>query len=463
MVPTLGWGTLAVALFHLAYATSTGWLILAFPFALLPLVGRLSARPGFYAGMALGFALYPPHLAFFWTIFGPAALVLWGVLAFWIGLFLGVGCALRDRLPRGVWIVALPVLWTGLEYFRCEIYSLRFSWLTPPFALRPDQSSSAAAALHVLGIHGISAVLITAGALFWYGRGLGRGAGPALALLLPWAPGRVVPGPDSLPEARPVMVAGAQIESASESAIPSVLDELRRRHPEAELLVLPEYSLAGEPDDLLRDWCRRHRRHLIVGGREVLASGDFSNTAFVIGPDGTILFRQAKSVPIQFFHDGRPAETQQVWNSPWGVIGLAVCYDLSYTRVMDRLIQLGAQVGIVPTMDDRTWGARQHALHARVAPLRAAEYGLPLVRIASSGISQWVDARGRITATAPFSDRIEWIGGPITPSAGGHRPLDRWLAPACTVATAGLMLALARGRIAGRRPGTLPRPLVPFS
>jgi hypothetical protein len=54
------------------------------------------------------------------------------------------------------------------------------------------------------------------------------------------------------------------------------------------------------------------------------AAGDhaaFHNTAFVVGPDGDVIFEQAKSVPIQFFNDGRPATSQRLWDSPWGRIG----------------------------------------------------------------------------------------------------------------------------------------------
>jgi apolipoprotein N-acyltransferase len=54
-------------------------------------------------------------------------------------------------------------------------------------------------------------------------------------------------------------------------------------------------------------------------------------------------------------------------------IGICICYDLSYSRVTDRLLRLGAQALIVPTMDLIDWGRRQHELHARVAPMRAAE------------------------------------------------------------------------------------------
>ena len=83
----------------------------------------------------------------------------------------------------------------------------------------------------------------------------------------------------------------------------------------------------------------------------------------MINPEGRVEFKQAKSVPVQFFVDGMPAKSQAVWESPWGKIGICICYDLSYSRVTDRLIRQGARALIVPTMDMIAWGGHEHELH----------------------------------------------------------------------------------------------------
>ena len=62
-------------------------------------------------------------------------------------------------------------------------------------------------------------------------------------------------------------------------------------------------------------------------------------------------------------------------------------------------------------MDATDWGRQQHELHARVAPIRAAEYGVPIFRLASSGISQCVNATGRVLATAPMPGDEAIISG----------------------------------------------------
>ena len=172
----------------------------------------------------------------------------------------------------------------------------------------------------------------------------------------------------------------------------------------------------------------------------------------MIGPGGDIVFRQVKAVPIQFFKDGLPAPEQKLWDSPWGRIGICVCYDLSYARVTDRLVKLGAEALIVPTMDVADWGKAQHELHAHIAPARATEYGLPIFRVASSGISQLVDRTGRVTATAPCPGDGAILAGTLEMRGAGRRPLDRWLAPFATGVTAVVIAWLSIRRAFGDRP-----------
>ena len=81
-------------------------------------------------------------------------------------------------------------------------------------------------------------------------------------------------------------------------------------------------------------------------------------------------------------------------------------------------------------------GPFQHAAQAR---LRAVEQGLPLVRVANTGVTQVVDARGRITAALPFGTEgflDAALPGPLPPtpySRFGEDPLLLLLA-ACLAA-----------------------------
>ena len=166
-----------------------------------------------------------------------------------------------------------------------------------------------------------------------------------------------------------------------------------------------------------------------------MGTNNFYDTAFVVGTNGDIVFKQAKCVPIQFFKDGLPAQKQEVWNSPWGKIGICICYDLSYTRVTDELVRQGAQLLIVPTMDVADWGKHEHELHSRVAPVRATEYGIPIFRVASSGISQAVTGGGQVVAQTSIPGSGEIFSAQLRLPMRGSLPLDRYLAPFCVAIT----------------------------
>ena len=236
-------------------------------------------------------------------------------------------------------------------------------------------------------------------------------------------------------------IVGVQMEFPPEHIIPKMLDQALAKNTNAPIFVLSEYTLHGPVPDSLKNWCREHSRFLVVGGKDPAGTNNYYDTAFVVGTNGEIVFKQVKSVPIQFFHDGLPAPEQKVWNSPWGKIGLCVCYDLSYTRVTDELVRQGAQLLIVPTMDVEEWGRHQHELHSRVAPVRAAEYGIPIFRVASSGISQAVTGGGQVVAQTKIPGNGEIFSAQLRLPMHGSLPLDRCLAPVC-VGVTGIVTAL---------------------
>ena len=87
------WQTAALAAFgviafHLAYSFATcSFLILVYLFSVAALARQRTGRRAFYFGLTIGLLAYGPQLSCFYTIFGPAAVALWAVLAFWVGLF----------------------------------------------------------------------------------------------------------------------------------------------------------------------------------------------------------------------------------------------------------------------------------------------------------------------------------------------------------------------------------------
>ena len=441
------WLALAVACFHAAYASTrhpaAGLLIFGYAYFLVRLTGQPSVRRAFYFGLATGFLCYAPQLFFFWRIFNAAAIALWLVLAFWIGLFTAIvcGCIRRWGKVKAMWLI--PMVWTGLEYFRSELYYLKFSWLNIGYAL-PARFSSWGNGMYGIGflVFGFCSVISNRDFICSRLKKVSFMGIVLLCLIAFIIRAFWFPLPSGVNQRPPLSLAGIQMEFPSPNVLPKALDKALGKYPDAQILVLSEYTLDGPVPDSLKQWCREHARFLVVGGKDPVGANDYYNTAFVVGTNGEIVFHQAKSVPIQFFKDGLPAPVQEVWNSPWGKIGICICYDLSYTRVTDRLVEQGAQLLIVPTMDVEEWGRHQHELHSRVAPVRAAEYGIPIFRLASSGISQAVHWDGTVVAQTSFPGSVEILSAKLLLPMRGSLPLDRWLAPVCTGITGVVLLTL---------------------
>jgi apolipoprotein N-acyltransferase len=439
--------------FQLAYTfPSCGFLIAIYLWCLFQLTRLETSMQARYFGLAAGLLAFAPQLRFFWTIFGAAAIALWYVCGFWIAMFVVLGRACRTRFGN-VWSALLiPFLWTGLEYFRSELYYLRFSWLHAGYVFADHLSWLP---MKQLGMYGFGFVIMAVISLANLLEPKPRATTFALALLILCALNNLR-YPEIAARADPrakLQVAGVQMEFPSQAEVLLNLKALLKAHPEAQLVVLSEYTIDGPVPEYLKVWCRQNGRYLAVGAKDPAPNSNYYDTVFVVGPSGEIVFSQGKSVPIQFFKDGLPAKEQKLWDSPWGKLGFCICYDLSYTRVTDRLIRLGAEALIVPTMDVVDWGQHQHEMHARVAPVRAAEYGVPIFRVASSGISQCVDAAGKTLATAPMPGDGAMISGSLDLNGPGSLPLDRYIAP-LAVAVTGAMMAWLGIKLARATYGT---------
>ena len=264
-------------------------------------------------------------------------------------------------------------MWTGVEYFRSELYYLKFSWFNLGYAL--PALSKGVGPFH-LGMYGcgflifgvITAALFYRRAILWcVTKKLALAEIIAILILVVILVALVLP---ALAETKVkawtrVSLVGIQMEFPPEHIIPKMLDRALAKYTNAPIFVLSEYTLNGPVPDALKTWCRDHARYLVVGGEDSAGASNYYDTAFVVGTNGDLVFKQGKSIPIQFFRDGLPAPGQGIWNSPWGKIGFCVCYDLSYARVTDELVRQGAQLLIVPTMDVEYWSPRTRVAHPR--------------------------------------------------------------------------------------------------
>lgn len=98
-------------------------------------------------------------------------------------------------------------------------------------------------------------------------------------------------------------------------------------------------------------------------------------------------------------------------------IGVLICYESFYPRLVRAYSLKGANVLAVLT-NDIWWGHSAFtAWHARMASSRAREGGLPVVRAANSGISSLTDAQGRLVARTGFNE-VRTLEVELTPRNG---------------------------------------------
>ncbi len=128
-----------------------------------------------------------------------------------------------------------------------------------------------------------------------------------------------------------------------------------------------------------------------------------------------------------------------------GTVMPLICYEAVFPQDLRAAVRPGWLLQIT----NDAWfgtlsGPFQHAAQAR---LRAVEQGLPLVRVANTGVTQVVDARGRVTASLPFG--TQGFLDAALPGALPPTPYARFGEWPVLVLLAGLGVALM---VKGRRP-----------
>ncbi len=162
----------------------------------------------------------------------------------------------------------------------------------------------------------------------------------------------------------------------------------------AQLLVMPEYACmemaacclgAGDVAAelravcaaratllaLFRDAAMRHAVWLLPGTLPWDEDGRLRNRAPLISPDGAVRF-QDKAVMTRFeaehWHVG-PGAPQAVFATPWGRIGIAICYDVEFPTLVRAQVAAGAWLILAPSCTDTLHGFHRVSLSARARAL----------------------------------------------------------------------------------------------
>ena len=219
--------------------------------------------------------------------------------------------------------------------------------------------------------------------------------------------------------------------------LPRTLAMVRQAHAEgAGFILTPECSnllsanrthqravLRLEADDptlaRLREAAAALNIWLLIGSLGLLsadADGRFANRSFLIGPDGGVVARYDKihmfDVNVsesEIYRESaayRPGSRAVLAETPFGRIGLTVCYDLRFPQLYRSLAQAGAEILTVPAAFNHITGAAHWEVLLRA---RAIETGCYVLAPAQTGFHPEKAGRGRRThghslAVAPWGE-----------------------------------------------------------
>jgi apolipoprotein N-acyltransferase len=492
-----------------------GWLGPAFlVLGVAGLPARRAARLGFVAGWVAHTAILHwiyhvtviyGHAPVFVGFLAPAALALY--LALFPSLFAAAFAPLR--LPPAALPFAAAALWAVTDHLRSFLLT-GFPWATLGYAQHGNEWLLPVASF--AGVYGLSflTVLGGVGALeAWRERGRrGTWAAPAVVVLAHAAfvvapepsgsetgtirtavvQGNIDQGVKWSPEwadrtlgiyerlSREAAARGAELILWPETAVPGSVNrnvDTRARLAKLSLdtgatLVVGAVAVDDKPPEALRPGRSRYRFYdsaFVVEGDDVTGRYDKAHLVpfgeYVPLRDLLGWFFQAVATGIaddnvtrgdgpRALSIGLPAGAE-IGPGPV-TVGVPICYELIFPDLVRRFVGDGA--GVLLALTNDAWYGRTGAPYQFLAmtAVRSAENGVWTARAANTGVSAFIDARGRVREqTAIFEEGFLVADVPLrVPPAGGTfytRHGDRFV-HACWLA--GLAVVVVSRRRAGR-------------
>ncbi len=210
----------------------------------------------------------------------------------------------------------------------------------------------------------------------------------------------------------------------------------------AQVVMWPEgaspFRVTGRRGEDIAQLARDEGVEMWLGGlttRKDPVTGDrkFHNSAFRFDATGNRDRRYDKIILLPFgeFMPGRhlfpeltrkiqgvgnfyPGEDVVVFDTEWAPFNFLICYEAIRSRLVRRSVKAGSQFFVTITNDAWFGDTSCPSQHLMLTANRCAEYGCPMVRVATTGISAAVDARGKLTSqTEPYTKETRVVAVPI--------------------------------------------------
>ncbi|HEY73394.1 MAG TPA: apolipoprotein N-acyltransferase [Thermoflexia bacterium] len=451
-VGLLGWLALVPLLIAVTAAPSRQHYVLALPFGLIWSIAVHNWYPN----------IFPPALGYFLIV---------AVGTFYAGI-VQLGAWLQARLPGALKLLAMPVAWAAVEFVRF-IAPVAGDWWFVLLAKSQWRFPPALQVLNVTGFPGLSFLVMLANVAiaflllrnqvfrvsgatkpgFWasvvalviVAAIVGWGAvsipqPPADTFTIAALTDMVNQDPDILSTSEFTAEdfgTAANLPETSQSifAVDAALTRSVANQQPA-FIVWPENEFSDADDAQFIDQLEGLAREMdayIVADVVWQASTGMHDTALMVGPEGNEVGRRAKinttagEENVGFVPGPRE---YPVFDTPYGQVGIGVCWDrhrLFITRELARSGPQqgsGAQIVLMPADDDFEGNAWFPRFHASDAVFRAAENRVAFAVGATSGLSVIVDPYGRIVAEGGVNERGVISGEVFT--TPGRTLYTRW-------------------------------------
>lgn len=142
---------------------------------------------------------------------------------------------------------------------------------------------------------------------------------------------------------------------------------------------------------LFASLARRHRVYVVAGSFPVREDARFRNRSYFFRPDGT--HGHQDKLQMTRFESERwsisGGETVETFDTEFGRIGIAVCYDGEFPLIARKQVEAGAALIAVPSCTDTLAGYHRVRIGARA---RALENQCYVVQSSTVGTAPWSEA-----------------------------------------------------------------------
>ncbi len=190
---------------------------------------------------------------------------------------------------------------------------------------------------------------------------------------------------------------------------------------QADLIVLPElwncgYDLANLPRLAqtlngpivirLKELAKKHRLFIFAGSIAEKKDRTFYNTALAIDSKGNLVgkYRKIHLFPLGFEEDKffSGGEDWGLIETPWGMIGIVICYDLRFPELVRNLVLRGARIIIVPSQ----WPESAIDHWVTLCKARAIENQVYIIGANRTGLDGTIQYSGKSLIVSPWGNVI---------------------------------------------------------